>query len=189
MELKDLWKFILALFGIGSVAYLATGAFPIPQSSPLYAQVLQPFGFQYNGASYPCVWEIQPAVNNTVNLVQYGAPGNWTGCTQNSTDWLLWNCGSVTTALGNVSCPQIHVLQNTYPSGTNDTTLDVQNASFSEVYNFTGDTTLSTGTLSGNYTYTNLVIDGPVTIGGNTTGTSRSTSTTCRPGKRVRERR
>jgi hypothetical protein len=169
MELDDLWKFILAVFGIGGAAVLATGAYPIPPSTSIYAEVLPGPAWATAGTSYPCIWEIHPANNKTINSVSFGSPGSWSACTQNTSDWLLWSCSSAAAATGNVTCPQIRVVQNEYP-GTSET-LYTKNMTFLDTQSFNGlDVTLTSGTVSnGTYRYRNLLVSGAITITGNAT--------------------
>jgi hypothetical protein len=175
MEMKDLWKFILALLGFGGMTYVAMGAWAVPQTS-LYAQLMPADQWLYAGDTASCIWEIHPNTTKTINGVSYGAPGSWTDCAQNSTDKLLWTCSSVTVAEGNVTCPMLRVVQNEFP-GTSETTFS-QNLTFKTASvkgsRFPGctsaDCTISSGASipSGTYFMRNLIIDAAITLQGNT---------------------
>lgn len=175
MKLEDIVKFILALLGIGGVAVLSTGAWSTPQGS-VYMQLLPAQQWLYAGDTAQCIWEVHPTTAKTINSVSYGAPGSWTACLQNPTDFLLWNCSSVTVAEGSVACPGIRVVQNEFP-GTSEVT---SNQSFIfktasvKGSRFPGcasaDCVITSGASipAGTYFMRNLKIDAAMTFTGNT---------------------
>ena len=116
-DLKKWITFILAVLGIGGAA-VATSAWLVPQTS-VYAQLVTDTTWAYNTVQLPCVWEVHPNSTKTINSVSYGSPGNYTDCTQNSSDFLLWTCSYIAVSGGNQSCPQIKVVQNEFP-GTSE---------------------------------------------------------------------
>lgn len=174
MELKDIWNALLALLGIGGLTYMATGAWSVPQSG-IYSSLLPASQWLYAGDTASCIWEVHPNTTKTINSVSYGTPGNWTSCTQNSLDWLLWTCGNVTVAEGNVQCPGIRIVQNEYP-GTSET-LDAENYTFKTASvkgsRFPGctsaDCTITSGAsiAAGTYIQRNLKLDAAMTFAGN----------------------
>lgn len=175
MDLKDLWKWLLALFGFGGVAVLATTAWGVPQTA-VYSQLLPAPQWLYAGDTASCIWEVHPNTTKTINSVSYGVPGSWTACTQNTSDKLLWTCSSVTVAEGNVTCPGIRIVQNEFPGTTE--TLDTENLTFKTASvkgtRFPGctsaDCTITSGASIpvGNYFMRNLKIDAAMTFAGNT---------------------
>ena len=140
MEAKDLLKFGFAILAFGAAVFLAlagfnqppqlsTEAWGTPQIGGVYAQLLPAPQWLYAGSSVPCIWEVHPKTTKTINSVSYGTPGSYTSCAQNSTDWLLWTCDSVSAVEGNVACQPLRVVQNENP-GTSETFFN-QNLTFS----------------------------------------------------------
>jgi hypothetical protein len=171
---------LVMLFALGILGLnyngdeLITGAWGVPQTS-VYAQLLPAEQWLYAGASASCIWEIHPNTTKTINSVSYGSVGSWTACSQSSTDWLLWTCGSVAAAEGIVACPQVRVVQNEFP-GTSETlttqnmtfkTASVKGAIFPGCSSPDCTITSSASIPAGTYFLRNLKIDAALTMEGN----------------------
>jgi len=119
--LKKILAFIAAILGIGSVAYLATGAWAIPQNS-LYASMITDTSWYHLGTAIPIVWEVHPNSTNTITSASYYGGA----CSRNSSDFLLWSCGSAT-ATGTPTTVSITVSMSDNSTQTYNSTFTTRN--------------------------------------------------------------
>jgi hypothetical protein len=130
MNLADIWKWLLALLGIGGVVMLATGAWAVPATG-IYAELLpHQYDWAHNGSSQQCVWEVHPNTSKTINSVSFkvlnstgyviGDASTWVAGTQDANDLLIWRTANFTTNPSGMTynC-SVRVVQNEFP-GTSE---------------------------------------------------------------------